>query len=167
MKNTTFFAVCVLLLLGGLFCLHLAAQSGGPGGPGYPGAIVFDTPLSLLDPKVSELSERELLEMKVDRCRRIVIIVKAHAAAGNPAGRPHLLAEAQANLADAEIELYRYTNEQDKLLVALDAKVKALTDKVRAVVNSHNNGTVTMATVCEAEVQLLDALLERKRARSK
>jgi len=171
MRKTMFFSMCVPLLLVGLFCVHLVAQPDGQplklSEPGEPGAIVFDVPLSVLDPKVGELSERELLEMKVNRYRRIVEYVENAARVGGPRGAAILLAEARANLASVEIELYHHTGEQDKLHAALEAKVKALTDKVRAALNAHENGTVSSDVRFETEAQLLDALLERKRASSK
>ena len=157
MKKTTLFALCVPLLLGGLFCLHLVAQS-------ETTTSRTGVSLSLLDPKVGELSERELLEMKVDRCRKIVEYTENMQLSGAPAGGAIPLAEAQAHLAAAKIELYRFTGEQDKLRTALDVKVKALSDRVRAIVRAYENGVATSAALYEAESQLLDALLECKRA---
>jgi hypothetical protein len=155
MKKVIVFAVCVPFLLGGLFCLHLAAQ------PGIVTSKVKN--VSLLDPKIGEWSERELLEMKVDRYRQIAEHVKQMCEVGLPAGTASALAEAYAHLANAEVELYRHTGEQKKLLAALDAKVDALTDKVRAVTATLEMAVAHPMTLSQAEIQLLDALLERKR----
>jgi hypothetical protein len=153
MKRTTIIAVCTMLLFGGLLCLHLAAQP----------VKVKDVSIPLLDPKIKDSGERELLEMKVESYRKIAEYVDAQAALGTPRGRASFLAEAYANLAAAEIELYRFTGDRDKLLVAMDAKVEALTNKLRGAKAAYEYATTTQKELCEAEIQLLDALLERKR----
>jgi len=162
MKKITYFTVCVLLLFGGLLGLHLAAQLGGTESRATENAHVF----SLLDQDVTERSEKELLEQKIVVHRRIVMQVDAHAQAGSPQGSVMLLAEAHANLAAAEIELYRYSGEQDKLLAALQASVEHLTEKLRATYAAYEATRATLAVVHEAELQLLDALLEQKRVRA-
>lgn len=159
MKNTTILAVCFCLLLGGLLGLHLVAQPGGTGSRATESAPAF----SLLAPNVSERSEKELLEQKVVAHQGIVAQIEAHAQMGTPRGTAIRLAEVHANLATAEIELYRYTGEQDKLLAALKARVEHLTDKLRATTNAFENSTTDMESVHEAKLQLLDALLEQKR----
>jgi hypothetical protein len=99
-----------------------------------------------------------------DLYKKIVDSVTIAYNAGQPAGSATRMAEAQANLAAAEIELYRHTGEQDKLHTALQARVEFLTVKLRAVVLAHEAGTTLLGNVGEAEIQLLDALLEQKRA---
>ena len=162
MKKITYFAMCVLLLFVGLLGLHLAAQSGGTESRATENAPVF----SLLDPDVAEPSEKELLEQKIAVRRRIVMQVDVHAQAGSLHGSVSLLAEAYANLAAAEIELYRFTGEQDKLLDALKARVEHLAKKREATINAYENARGTLAEICEAELQLIDALLEQKRVRA-
>ena len=154
MKKITFIALCVLLLCGGLFCFHLTAQTE---------RTVSAKPVSLLEQKIEDISEWELLELKVATYQKIVDVVDAHARAGSPRGSSVQIAEAHANLAAAQIELYRHTGEQDKLLAAHQARVKALTEKLRAVTNAHEHTTMTSKEFHEAEIQLLDALLEQKR----
>jgi outer membrane protein TolC len=158
MNKTTILAACIVLLFGGLLGLHLAAQPGGTGSRATENASNF----SLLDPNVSERSERELLERKVIVHRRIVMRVESHVQAGQ--GNAMRLAEARADLAAAEIELYRYTGEQDKLLVALKARVEHLTEKLRAATNAFDANVSSLDEFHAVELQLLDALLEQKRA---
>jgi len=157
MKKTTSFALCVLLLFGGLFCLHLTAQQG---------TLRFFAPTStaLLDLKIEETSERELLELKVAAHRRLVDAATAAFNAQSPSGTAIRMAETHANLAAALAELYRHTGEQDKLMAALKEKVEALTDKLRAVAMMQDIASLPQSVVSEAEVQLLDAMLELKRA---
>jgi len=155
MKKTIMCAVCVSLLCGGLFCLHLTAQS------------ERTAPIPLLDPKIEEQSERGLLELKVASHRELARYVDAHIAVGSSAGTSIRLAEVHAGLYAAESELYRYTGEQDKLLVALQARVDALRDKLRAVVAALEAERVTLDVLIVTEIQLLDALLEQRRANLK
>ena len=162
MKKIACFAVCALFLFGGLLGLHLAAQSGGTENRATENAPVF----SLLDSDVAECSEKELLERKIAVRRRIIIQADAHAQIGSFQGNAMTRAEAYADLAAAEIELYRYTGEQDKLLAALKARIEHLTEKLRATHNAFEATRVTLAAVHEAELQLLDALLEQKRVRA-
>ena len=160
MNKTTILAVCFLFLFGGLLGLHLVAQPGGAGS-----RAADDTPaFSLLDPNAADRSERELLERKVVARQRIVAQVEVYGEVGDPRGRVTILAEAHADLAAAEIELYRYTGEQDKLLAALKRRVEHLTEKLRAVVAAHELNRATSEAIHEAESQLIDALLEQKRA---
>ena len=159
MNKITIIAVCVCFLFGGLLGLHLAAQPGGTERRATENPSAF----SLLDPNVSERSEKELLEQKVIARQRIVAQIEAHVQAGSPRGSAIRLTEVHANLATAEIELYRYTGEQDKLLAALKARVEHLTDKLRATIGAFEHSVVEKETVHEAELQLLDALLEQKR----
>ena len=168
MKKRIIAIACTLLLIGGgLICWHLVAQRFEP--PHW-GALIFDDidtskmeSVSLLDRKLDECSERELLEMKVASCRSIAQAVAVHGQMGNRAGSAHRLAESHANLAAAMIELYRHTGEQEKLRVVLQARVEALTEKLRAVSNAYDADRVTLDTLHEAEIQLLDAVLEQKR----
>jgi hypothetical protein len=155
MKKTTFFAVCILLLFGGLLCLHLVAQSD---------KAKENAAVSLLEPKIKELGERELLEMKVARYRKLADIADLQWQTESRNGTVAQQADAYAQLAAAEIELYRFTGDRDKLIAALDAKVEALTRKVEYVTVVHEVAKATPAgIVYEAEIQLLDALLELKR----
>jgi NhaP-type Na+/H+ and K+/H+ antiporter len=157
MKRTTVIAVCVSLLFGGLLCLHLAAQSD---------KTEVKAPVSLLDMKIKDSGERELLEMKVESCRKIVDLANLRQQApptrGNTATATRHT-EAYVLLATAEIELYHHIGDRVKLFVALDAKVEALTQKLHNATELHRNGMITSDEVCETEIQLLDALLERKR----
>jgi len=154
MKKSTFLAVCGVILIGGLICLHLAAQ---------PDTVMKHAPASPLDQKIKDYNERELLEMKVECYRNIAKYTDDSAAVGDPLrGKSSDVAEAYANLATAEIELYRFTGDRDKLLAAMDAKIEALTNKLRAVKNAYDLGTCTSTNLREAEIQLIDALLERK-----
>jgi hypothetical protein len=160
MKKIVMFAVCALLFCGGLFCLHLVAQTGkaeNAAAPAKPASL-------LLDPKIEEHNERELLELKVAVYRKFADDVALHNKNGSPAGTTIRLAESHADLAAAEIELYRHTGEQGKLRIALKAQVEALTDKLRAITLYNEAGVVKLGEVCEAEIQLLNALLEQKRA---
>ena len=162
MKKTACFAVCISFLFGGLLGLHLAAQPGSAGSRATENAPDF----SLLDPNVAERSEKELLERKVAARKGILNGVDRLAQVGSPRGNATALAEAHAGLATAEIELYRYTGEQDKLLASLKARVEHLTKKLRAVALAFEAATVSLEVVHEAELQLLDALLEQKRVRA-
>ena len=162
MKKIACFAVCISFLFGGLLGLHLAAQPGGAGSMATENAPDF----SLLDPNVAERSERELLERKIVVHRNIVALADGYAQVGNRRGNAMVLAGARADLAAAEIELYRYTGEQDKLLVALQARVEHLTEKLRATTAAYTAEAATLGTVSEVELQLLDALLEQKRVRA-
>ena len=155
MKKTVFLSVCVLLLCGGLFCLHAQPERAG------------DIPtVSLLEMNFDEVSERQLLEMKVDAYQKLLdlVVLKFESGFG---GATHL-AEARANLAAAQIELYRYTGEQDKLFAALQARVDAMRTKLYAtrVAHDHVSKGFTSKVLHEAEIELLDALLEQKRARA-
>jgi len=156
MKKTVFVSVCVLLLCGGLLCLHLTAQ---PERTSNPSPVV-----SLLEMNFDEVSERQLLEMKVDAYQKIA----HHATVAYSRGVVTVmeLAELQANLAAAEIELYRHTGEQDKLSAALQARVNAFTDRLREVNRGFNMGVIPSVELLGAEIELLDALLEQKRARA-
>jgi len=160
MKKIVCFAVCISFLFGGLLGLHLAAQPGGAGSRTAENAPDF----SLFDPNVAERSEKELLERKVVAHWNIVMQANAFAEVGDPRrGNAMALAEAHAGLAAAKIELYRYTGEQDKLLVALKTRVEHLTEKLRAAVAAYELATVPLEVILEVELQLLDALLEQKR----
>ena len=157
MKKIVTFTLCALLLCGGLLCLHLVAQT-----------RIENTPVpakqgSLIDSKPEEWSERDLLERKVVAYRHIADQVARYHAAGSPAGNASRLAESHANLAAAEIELYRHTGEQVKLRVALESQIEALTDRLRAVTVAYEAATCNLADVSAAEIQLLNVLLERKR----
>ena len=153
MKKRTILVVCVLLLCGGLSCLHLTGQNTSSSA----------VPTSLLDYKLDECSELELLELKIAACQTIVRHVTAAAEMGSPSGRFTRLETVRAGLAAAEIELYRHTGDQEKLLAAHKARVEALTHKLQAVTNSYEAAYVTAVEVSEAEIQLLDALREQKR----
>jgi len=154
-KKTALFAACILLLFGGLFCLHLTAQ---------PGSLIGSPaqPVSLVDLNIEETSERELLELKVAVHRNLVSLTTAAYKADLPSADITALAESHAHLAAAEAELYRYTGEQDKLRAALKEKAEALTDKLRGATLMFEAGALTRAVLGEAELQLLDALLELK-----
>ena len=157
MKKTVFLSVFVLLLCGGLLCLHLTAQ---PERASNAPPVV-----SLLEMNFDEVSERQLLEMKVDTYQKLLDL----AVWGFELGLLPHLTEARANLAAAQIELYRYTGEQDNLFAALQARVDALRLKLRATMVAYEHvppGALTLPTLHEAEIELLDALLEQKRARA-
>ena len=157
MKKTALFAVCILLFFGGLFCLHLTAQPGSLSGSSAK-------PISLVDLKIEETSERELLELKVAVHQNLVYSATAAYKADLPGASITSLATSHANLAAAEAELYRHTGEQDKLLAALKEKTEALTDKLQGVTLMFEAGVITRAVLGEAELQLLDAMLELKKA---
>ncbi|MCL2711522.1 MAG: hypothetical protein FWE95_11640 [Planctomycetaceae bacterium] len=159
MNKTTLLVACILFLCGGLLVLHLAAQ------PGSGSMIVNNAPTSsALDPNVMERSEKELLEQKIVVHQRIVLQLQTYADAGDRRGNAARLAEARANLAAAEIELYRHTGEQDKFLSAQNARIEHLTTKLRAATVAYGMDVASLGEVSEAELQLLDALLEQKRA---
>ena len=160
MKKTIIVIFGALFLCGGLFCLHLTAQTAR-------NSFSPADKNSLLHRKFEECSEQELLELKVAAHRKILESVIAHSEAGSPLGSYARLQGAQAGLAAAEIELYRHTGEQDKLRIALQARVDALTEKLRAVTSAYEaaSGSAGPVDVCEAEIQLLDALLEQQRAK--
>jgi hypothetical protein len=170
MKKTIIITACILFFCAGLFRLHLTAQwSENP----HLGSMVFDVLdsddppqaalTSLLDRKLEECSERELLELKVTTYRKLANYVATASKVGSPAGSAIRLAEAHTDLAAAQIELYRCTGEQNKLLAAHQARVEALTDKLRAVSQANDAGAIKSNVLYEAEVQLLDAILEQKR----
>jgi len=159
MKRTVIFIVGVLLFCGWHFYLHLIAQTGEA-----ENSVAPVKPVSLLDPKIEECSERELLELKVAAYRKLADYAADAAVIGAPAGRVAQLADAHADLAAAEIELYRHTGDQNKLRIALKARVEALSDKLRGVTLGYEVESLPASAVREAEVQLLDALLEQKRA---
>jgi hypothetical protein len=161
MKKTFIVIFGALLLCGGLFCLHLTAQTARNS---------FSPPAdknSLLHRKFEKCSEQELLELKVAAHRKILESVVALGEAGSPLGTYTRLLESQAGLIAAEIELYRHTGEQDKLRIALQARVDAMTEKLRSVTSTYEaaSGSIRLVDVCEAELQLLDALLEQQRAK--
>jgi outer membrane protein TolC len=157
MKTKAIFAACALLFCGGLFCLHLTAQS-----EKTSDVPVAAKPIALLESKMLELSEQELLERKVDSHRKFVESVTTHYEVGSPRGSAILLGEAQAGLAAAEIELYRYTGDRDKLLAAHQARVEALTQKLEAAKNAYDADRISPEILLVSEIQLLDALLELK-----
>ena len=157
MKKAIIYTVCVLFFCGGLFVLHLVAQIGGLNV--RPAAV----PVSLLDLKIEKYSERELLELKVASYRKLADFTADQSKIGSRAGTAVRLAESHADLAAAEIELYRHTGEREKLLTALQTRVEALTDKLRAVTSAYEIEVERLDAVLAAEVQLLDALLEQKR----
>lgn len=132
--------------------MHLAAQS-----------AKVESDVSLLDRKLDECTERELLELKVAARRKIADWVAKLYEVGSPTGGVVRLADSHAQLAAAEIELYRYTGERGKLRIALQSRVEALTDKLRALTNAYDATAIQVNVLCEAEIELLDALLEQKR----
>ena len=156
MKNTMFLSVFALLLCGGLFCLHLTAQ---PERAGNASPVV-----SLLEMNFDEVSERQLLEMKVDAYQKLLDQAISDFEFNIPSGTATRLTEARANLAVAEIELRRYTGERDKLFAAQQARVHALIDKLSHVNSGIDLGVFPSAKLWETEIELLDALLEQKRA---
>ena len=156
MKKTIIVIFGALFLCGGLLGLHLAAQTAGS-------AFSPSDKDSLLHRKLEECSERELLERKVAAYRGIADHVVSLSNTGSPRGTAKQVAASHADLAAAEIELYRHTGEQEKLHAAHSARVEALTEKLRAVTRSYENGTTLLNDLHEAEIQLLDALLEQKR----
>ena len=158
MKKTAIFVIGALLFCGGFFCFHLTAQTAKIGD-----SFSQKDKSSLLQRKFEECSERELLELKVAAHQKIVANVAVHNVAGSPYGTATRLAESQANVAAAEIELYRHTGEQDKLRIALKTRIEHLTEKLRAEVRSYEAGATHIGTLYEVEIQLLDALLEQKR----
>ena len=158
MKKIAIFIISVLFLCGGLFGLHLTAQP-------VRNASSTEEKDSLLHRKLDECSEQELLELKVASHRKRVESITAFSDAGSPQGSAVRLTESQADLAAAEIELYRHTGEQDKLRTAWKARIEALTARVKAVTVAYQFGVTTLIEVSEAEIQLLDALLEQKRER--
>jgi Skp family chaperone for outer membrane proteins len=156
MKKHLIITASILLFCGGLFALHLAAQSVKTAPP-------TEEKIPLFDPRVEQCSERELLELKVKSYEKMLEQIENHAKAGTPLGRSQHLADARANLADAEAELYRHIGDTVKLQAALKAKVEAYREKLRAENNAFESGATRMDSVCTAEIQLLDALLEQKR----
>jgi len=171
MNKTTILAVCILFLFGGLLGLHLAAQPGGTESRGTESRATGNAPddapaFSLLDPNVAERSERELLERKVVVHRNIVAQIDGLVQAGSRHGTANRLAGARADLAAAEIELYHHTDEQEKLLAAHQARVEHLKEKLRVTVQGFEIAAVSLDAVFEAELKLLDALLEQKRDRA-
>ena len=155
MRKTVFLSVCVLLLCGGLFCLHLTAQ---PERASNPPPVV-----SLLEMNFDEVSERQLLEMKVDAYQKLLDLAVLNFESGL---LPHLT-EARANLAAAQIELYRYTGEQDKLFAALQARIDILKEQLQREIEAFRHGArQNLSVAYETEIELLDALLEQKRARA-
>ena len=150
--------VCVSLFCGGWICFRLTAQSYVQSEKTNAGANA-----SLLDTTFADRSERELLELRVEAYQNIFRTVKSHFEAGSSRGRVPLLCQARADVASAKIELYRHTGERDKLHVALKEKIEALTEKHQSLVHAYNTDTVLSTDLYEAEIQLLDALLEQKR----
>jgi len=159
MRKTALLALCVLLLCGGLFCLHLTAQ------PGNLNAAL-EKEYSLIDLKIDETSERELLELKVASRQKIADSITVEYKAAAPRGALNRMMQAHANLAAAKVELYQHTGEREKLFIALEEKVSALTDNLRNAIIQHSMGVTTQDAVLEAEIQLLDAMLELKRERN-
>jgi hypothetical protein len=90
-------------------------------------------------------------------------MVTAHYEAASQKGRYYRLQESKADLAAAEIELYRHTGEQDKLRIAWKSRIEALFARVEAVSAAYAAETLELGDVSEAEIQLIDALLEQKR----
>ena len=170
MKKTALIATCIPLLCGGLFCLHLTAQPGS-----LPRSLngFTDKTISLIDLKIEETSERELLELKVASRKKFADSVTIAFDANIPSGTLNKMMQAHADLAAAKAELYRHTGEREKLLIALEEKVSALTDKLQGVILQHNVGAVSpnvtvvsSDVTTEAEIQLLEAMLELKREQS-
>ena len=159
MRKTVFLSVCVLLLCGGLFCLHLTAQ---PERTSNPSPVV-----SLLEMNFDEVSERQLLEMKVDAYKKLLDLAILRFESASPSGTAIHLAEARAKLAAAQIELYRHTGEQDKLLAALQARIDILKEQLQHEIELFRHGARrNLSAMYETEIKLLDALLEQKRARA-
>ena len=154
------FAACALFLCGG-FCLYLTAQT-----ERTENASASNESASLLDRKLEECNERELLEMKVEYRQQMLNIVTNRHNAGSREGRGTRLAEARADLAAAEIQLYRHTGEQDKLLATHKARIAALTDKLQTLTNAYESAAVSLEDLFEAQIQLLDALLEQNREKT-
>ncbi len=94
---------------------------------------------------------------------RLPDYVDAAHRSGSPAGTVVRQAEVRAELAAAEIELYRHTGERDKLTAALESRVEARKNKLQAVTAGYEVGTASRGELCDAENQLLDAMLEQKR----
>ena len=172
MRKTVLISVCVLLFSAGLFCLHITAQN-SPGSPvnRLSGAFVTDVlpaasaqkePRSLLDRKLEASSIRELLELKVAACRKLVDYVSSANEVGSPTGSFVRLAEAHAEQAAAEIELHRHTSDRVKMRIAMQARTEALTDKLKAITLAYEAERASLHEVWEAEMQLLDALLAQK-----
>ncbi|MCL2005200.1 MAG: VCBS repeat-containing protein [Planctomycetaceae bacterium] len=114
---------------------------------------------------LENMSERELLERKVALREGLLEDANLRSNLGLP-GSFELVADAQIHLADAKIELYRLTREWNELSSALQAKIDAIKSKHEAHIHLFALGHATSkGDVWEAEIQLLDALLELKRAR--
>ena len=160
MKKRIILSVSILFFCIGLLCLHLAAQT-----EETENAPLSEAPIPLVDRNLDKCSEQELLELKVDTYRKIIEFVVQAIESGAPGSDLMTLQDVQADLASAEIELYRCTGELEKLRVALQEKVDARKRKVMASSAHYEVGSrrITLKELCEAEVQLLDAVLEQKR----
>jgi hypothetical protein len=138
--------------------LHLTAQLGAENR-----AKENIDSVPLFDRKLEECSERELLVLKVDSYRKIVD--SATNAYETESISPFSLFDCLNDLADAEIELYRYTGQQEELRVALKNKVDAR-EQILRIANAHRevgSTRITMMEFHELEARLLDAVLEQKR----
>ncbi|MDR0327876.1 MAG: hypothetical protein LBI05_06230 [Planctomycetaceae bacterium] len=163
MKKGIILTACILLFCGGLVCWYLTAQTYF----GVDGVLVFDEssiiPDSLLDRKLEECSERELLEMKVAVAQYTFNYVTEQVKNGFATFDQFI--EAKVNLADAEIELYWHTGDQEALRTALQTKVESRKQQLMQTQVHHDVGSKRGAfpELRRAEMQLLDAVLEQKR----
>ncbi len=104
------------------------------------------------------------LSKNLDESRRNYLDVRAKYVAGQKGGTTGDHADAQLKLTDAEVALYRFTGEKDRLLAALQTRVDAARERAKWSVTAVKAGLKPASDTSEAEKKHVDAEAELKSA---
>ncbi len=105
---------------------------------------------------------RALLEKRVEIARVKYDMFKAMSQAGHPKGTAIAYMSAELALRSAEIGLYRYTGEKEKLLAAAEGKVNVAQQALQGVKAGFESGSMGYPDLGEAELALAEAEYELK-----
>ena len=108
----------------------------------------------------------DLLKKRVEVTRIKFKEADAAYKAGHPSGTALWQAESRIALATAEAGLYRQTGERENLLAALERKREATEDTVHIAKAGYQAGTGPYSLPAEAELSLVEAEYELKKAKT-
>ncbi|GHT24958.1 hypothetical protein FACS189419_09910 [Planctomycetales bacterium] len=111
---------------------------------------------------VNETDELVFLKQKVETYRRLFNFIDEAYRASTSGGRNR--AEVKAELSAAEAEMFRYEGNHTKWLEALKTQEEARAEQLRNAVVAASLSTISFEALCQAELKLLNAQLELKRA---
>ena len=109
----------------------------------------------------------DLLKKRVEIAQRKFEQTEARFMAGAPDGRATNLLKAKIEHTEMVIALYRQTGEREKLLAALEQKMKEAKELSRAAEASVQSGTMGHDDLNEAELALAEAEYEFKKAKKR